>query len=400
MSTSDSTHFHQFYGRKSRRIAFRKKDFVDYVLMSLLCMVVVYFVFGSTNPLTVVGIVLSLAMIVVFPIRHGWELNVPEILKNPQNILFMLFYKIRNLKWMYPFAILVLLLENWVIRSTPNLPHNTELMRQIALYLFYGHFVFLTVYRTYIFYDHIRKKELVREVLNQTVWKRKLDHQPNIGIEIVHAYFTGILSHMILIAPWFLVITHFKFSLLLLPVICAVNFFTQWEFLKVVNAWFYRDHWLSHQSEFEFIYLHGTHHDPIPSGLIGVAGNGHLEGFMRHALGAPAPFFNPVMAFLVYTFEIQGDIEAHQFIPGVYPKANIEYQKLTQHSMHHFGRLEPYSFGLNIDQPDVNKDFAKKFSVLPDVLKNSIKLDEQLDGYAWNNERHSAYLELVRKYEN
>lgn len=400
MRTADPKYFHQFYGKKDRRMVYKKSDFLDYVIMSILCSVVLYFTFGGDHVITLIGYVCSVFMIIAFPVRHGYSFAVPVIFKKPQEIVLSLFYKFQNLSILYPIALGVLLLENYIIYLTPEWPHKVELMTDIAFGLFYLHLAGLTLYRTYILYVHLKRKELVKEILMQTMWRKQITDQPNISFEIVHAYVTGLSTHLLLLVPWYLVITYAKFSLVLMPVILVINFFTQARFLKVINTWFYRDHWLAHHSAFEFVYLHGPHHDAIPSGLIGVAGNGQLEGLMRHAIGAPAPFYHPLTAVMVYTFEVQGDIEAHQYIPGMYPKANMAYQKLTQHSMHHMGQLEPFGFGLNIDQPDADPAFKTKFKILPDEIKNSIKLDEELTGYRWDNSRFKKHLELIAKYED
>jgi hypothetical protein len=273
-------------------------------------------------------------------------------------------------------------------------------MHLIALGLFYGHFAAITVYRTAILLAHLRKAELVREFLSQTAWKGALLKQPRISLQIWHAYFTGILAHIILIAPWYMVITYFNFSVILLPLTCVVNVVTQKRFLKVLNSWFYRDHWLCHNSELEFVYLHGSHHDAIPSGLIGVSGNGYLEGFLRHAVGAPGPFYNPLITFAVYGFELKGDIDGHQFIPGVYPHIPIEFQRINQHSTHHFARLEPYSFGLWLDQPGVSDAVRNGLKFFPDEIRNAIELDEKLTSFEWHSPRYKRFLELYDKYAN
>lgn len=399
MTEYDKSKYHRIYGESKRRIVYKKTDVFDYALMSLLCAVVVWFSYGRDNPITYVGIAAALWMLVAFPVRHGWAPAVPLVVRRPQEVLYSILYKVENLKWVYFFGIAVLLLENYLIRITPTWPHHVELMRKIALWLFYLHFGAITAYRTYIYYAHLRKRALVREVLLQTVWKKNIEQQRSMAVEITHAYLTGILTHIILIAPWYIVITHFDFSVLFVVATLAINFFTQSQHLKLLNAWYYRDHWLSHNSEFDFIYLHGSHHDAIPSGLIGVAGNGHLEGFTRHGLGAPIPFYNPLMAMFIYNLEIKGDIDAHQYIPGVFPGADINRQTVAQHSMHHFGRLKPYSFGMGADKPGANEDYVRKLKYLPEELKNSIRIDEELDDFEWNSKMHADYLKLVEKYE-
>src|SRR5262249_9318867 len=154
-------------------------------------------------------------------------------------------------------------------------------------------------------------------------------------LEIMHAYVTGLLAHIILIAPWYLVITQASFSMIFLPVVCLINVVVHVKWIKVINAWFYRDHWLGHNSELEFLFLHGMHHDAIPSALIAVGENGFLEGFMRYTIGAPDPFYNPVVSFLVYMYEVANDMYTHQYIPGVFPRLPRKFIEIAQHSTHH-----------------------------------------------------------------
>jgi hypothetical protein len=399
MKGFDTSRYHWLSGPKKPRLAFQRRDFVDYVLMTLITAGVIALSYGPLHPLTLLGLALCLFMIVAFPLRHGFELAVPLILKRPQDILYMLLYKIQNVRPIYLFAIAVLALENIFIYFTPGLPHHVELMRTIGIYLVLAHFIGLTAYRTVVLIDHLRKKELVREVLLQTTWKFYLEKQPNITLQLVHAYFTGVLTHLVLIAPWYIVIMHVNFSVLALPVTCALNVFTQIQYFKIHNSWFYRDHWLGHNSEFEFLYLHGTHHDAVPCGLIGVAGNGHLEGFLRHVLSFPTQFFNPVTGFIFFTFVVKSDIDAHQYVPCVFPKRTRHFHEVAQHSIHHFGRLEPYSFGLKTDQPDISEAARNVTRGLPDELRNSIQLDELLTGFKWDNPAYRKYLELFDKYQ-
>jgi hypothetical protein len=88
-----------------------------------------------------------------------------------------------------------------------------------------------------------------------------------------------VLAHIVLIAPWYLVIKYASFSVILLPIVCAINVFVQVKWLKAINAWFYRDHWLGHNSEFEFVFLHGTHHDAPYPPAVAVAEAGSWKAF-------------------------------------------------------------------------------------------------------------------------
>jgi len=299
---------------------------------------------------------------------------------------------------MYFIALGLLLLENVLIAATPNLPHHVELMRTVALYLFYIHFISISVFRTAILIDHLAKKELVREVLMQTPWKRVINENTNITLEIVHAYCTGLLTHIVLIAPWYLVITYSSFSLIFLPFVCVINMIVHLKWWHGYNAWFYRDHWLGHNSELEFILLHGTHHDAIPSGLIAGTETGFLEGFLRFAIAWPVPFYNPIISFAVSTYDVKTDIEMHQYIPGVFPRISIRMMEVIQHSTHHYGSIEPYGVGVNVDRPGVSEDLKKAFARIPDGLKNSARLDQELTDFKWDNPTHRRILSLYEKY--
>ena len=400
MKTVDAAKFHKLYGVKGQRIAYHNKDFLDYVMMILMSAALIWFAYGANHVVSIIGLVLCAFMIAAFPVRHGVQFRTPLILARPQEILYSLIHKIQNIKPAYFIAIGALVLENYIIALTPSLPHKVELAHTIALYLFWGHFILLSSYRTVVLISHLLKKEHVREVLMQSAtWRSKLERQSRISLEILHAYFTGLLTHIVFLVPWYLVITYFNFSLILFPVTCLVAFVIQRYNLKTYNDWFYRDHWLGHNSELDFVYLHGTHHDAIPCALIGVAGNGYLEGFFRGSLAFPIPFYNPFMAAFFYTADVKVDMDLHQYIPGVFPKLTREFYGVIQHSLHHFGRVEPYGFAINLDQP-ISDAIKKRTKALPDELKYSIRLDQQLTGYEWDNPRFRWFLELVDKYQN
>jgi hypothetical protein len=398
MKAYDPAFFHQLFGIKKPRVVYYKRDFLDYTVMIAVSALVIEVSYGSGHVMAVVGFGLCAFAFVMFIVRHGVELRIPMIVRRPQELLYILLYKLRNLKAVYFIALGILLLENLLIAVTPNLPHHVDWMRRVGLYLFYMHFIAITAFRTVILIDHLRKKELVREVLMQTPWKRVVKEKTNITLEIVHAYCTGVLTHIILIGPWYLVIVYAKFSVIVLPAVCLINVIVHMKWLKVTNEWFYRDHWLGHNSEFEFVFLHGTHHDAIPSGLIAVAENGLLEGAMRSTLGFPVPFYNPIIASAVYTLDIKTDIETHQYIPGVFPRLPRKTMEMTQHATHHYGPLEPYSLGIKLDQPRFSEEFKKSYRRIPDEIMNSIRLDEALTGFKWDNPTYRRILNLYDKY--
>jgi hypothetical protein len=407
MKAPDPAVFHKLYGVRKPRIAYFKRDFIDYVLMIGLSGLVITLCYGGKHLMGAAGLVLCVVALVMFGIRHGVELAVPVLFRRPQEVLYMVTYKLQNLRDVYFIALGVLLLENALIVLTPNLPHHVEFTRQWALYLFYFHFVSIAIYRTAILIAHLAKRSLVREVLMQSTWRRAV-RGSNVTLEIVHAYCTGILTHIILIAPWYFVITHANFSVIFLPIVCAVNVATQFRFYSRFGAWFYRDHWLGHNSEFEFIFLHGTHHDAIPSGLIAVGENGFLEGFMRFTIGGfPTAFYNPLIAFLFLTLAIKGNIDLHQYIPGIFPRLARSILATNQHATHHYGSLEPYSLGTkpeyfklsDVASIRITRKFLRFIRVRPSE-GNAIKLDEDLTGFKWDNINYRKILSIYDKYHH
>lgn len=400
MSRKNSAFFHKLYGERKPRAVYYAKDFADYTLMVLTTALVVAVAYGPRHPVALMGAALCAFALIAFALRHGAELRVPLLFRRPQDLLFLFLYKLQNLRPVYLVAVSVLLLENVLIAATPNLPHHLELMRTVSLALFYVHLGGITIYRTAILVAHLAKKEFVREVLMQTPWKRVINEKTNINLEMAHAYATGLLTHIVLVAPWYLVIQYARFSAIFLPVVAAINVAVHLKWLRQVNSWFYRDHWLGHNSELEFVWLHGPHHDAIPTGMIAVAGNGYLEGFLRFTVGSPVAFYNPLVSFFVFTFDVKTDIELHQYVPGVFPYLPRKALEVGQHSTHHYGRLEPYSLALKVDRPDVSDEYRKRLQRIPDELRNSLNLDEELTGFQWDNPTHRLTLGLWDKYQN
>jgi hypothetical protein len=400
MRPTDPAIYHKLYGIRKPRATYYAKDFLDYGIMLALTALVTGALYGFVHPMALLGYGLCAMALVMFIVRHGVELRVPLILRRPQDLLYMLVYKVQNLRALYFVGLGVLLLENLAIIATPGLPHKVEWMRQLALVVFYLHFIGFSIYRTIILVDHLRKRELVREVLMQTPWKRVITQKTKIVVEIVHAYGTGLLTHIVLIAPWYFVSTHVQFSLIFLLPVGVINFMNYLYWMGMThNSWFYRDHWLGHNSELEFVYLHGSHHDAIPTAMIAVSGNGFLEGVLRHSIGVSAPFYNPIGATLVYGFEVKSDMDLHQYVPGVFPQFQRVAVETNQHSTHHYGRLEPYGLAMNIDAPGVSEAVRKQFETLAPRVKHSIRLDEKLTGFEWDNATHRQTLKLYAKYQ-
>src|SRR5437763_269448 len=153
--------FHTLYEKSKPRVVYYRKDFLDYVAMLACSALAIRFSYGVWHFMSIVGLVLCACMLSAFVVRHGIEVTVPVFLRKPHEIIYTFVYKIKNLKPIYFMALGMLLLENCLIVRTPHLPHHVQLLRKIALYLFYVHFASITLFRTAILTDHLAKKELV-----------------------------------------------------------------------------------------------------------------------------------------------------------------------------------------------------------------------------------------------
>ncbi|MBV9496377.1 MAG: hypothetical protein JOZ54_19165 [Acidobacteria bacterium] len=396
MAEYKAEEFHRLYGIRKPRTCYYRRDFVDYTLMISIVALVAGLCFGFRHGMALVSYALCAFLFGTFIVRHGIEWKVPLILRRPQDVLYLFVYKVLNLKRQWFLAAGLLLLGNVVIAMTPQLPHHTDWMRTAAIWLFYAHFAGITLYRTRILIDHLAKKELVREILMQTPWKRTITGRTNITLEIVHAYATGLLTHIIFLAGWYLVLTHVRYSLLFLPLTFALDFWVEIKWYRVLNRWFYREHWVGHNSELEFLYLHGNHHDAIPSGMIAVSENGFLEGFCRSLIGQPVAYYSPLSVALFLSHTVWYDMLTHQYIPGIFPKLSNAVVKTTQHSTHHFGQLAPY--GLGSKSPATRNVSALRARIVPQELVNAIELDEELTGFHWDNPTFRKTLELWERY--
>ncbi len=401
MPEQSNHRLHRLHGPAKRRIFYRNTDYTDYLLMLAICAGVLCFSYGGAPWLLGGGLLLCAFMVFSFPARHGLALRRPTLLRASalRDIVFMLRYKLQNMQPVFLVALAVLLLDQWFIASTPTWPHHTQAMGKLALWLFYAHFGLLSLYRLAIFASHLRHRERVRAVLAETSWRGALEAQPSIVLHLVHALATGLLTHLVLLAPWYLVITHVQFSVLSLLAVGVANVLVHLLHLQGYSAWFYREHWLAHNAELDFVYLHGSHHDAIPCGLIGVSGNGFLEGFLRHTVGNPMSLYAPPLAALLHSVEVLQDIRMHQYIPGVFPQLARSFHEVSQHSTHHFGRLEPYGIGLRRVRQEGAPRREGLFAFPPESLLNSIELDEELNGFEWDNPRYQRFMAIFDKYQ-
>ncbi|MBZ5522041.1 MAG: hypothetical protein LAP21_07340, partial [Acidobacteriia bacterium] len=107
--------FHRLYGRKKLKVTYYGSDFLDYALMILLNALVIIFSYGFSSAMSISGLALCIFMFVAFIVRHGVELKIPVILRQPQEIAYMLVYKLQNLRLVYFIALGLIVLENFLI---------------------------------------------------------------------------------------------------------------------------------------------------------------------------------------------------------------------------------------------------------------------------------------------
>ncbi len=132
MEKIDPAVFHKLYGIKKTRIAYHRRDFLDYLLMIFLSAIAVSFSYGFDHIMSIVGLGLCAFTLAAFIARHGVEFSVPVILRRPQDVLYMFVYKLQNLRPMYFITLGLLLLENVLIAATPNLPHHVHISPRTA----------------------------------------------------------------------------------------------------------------------------------------------------------------------------------------------------------------------------------------------------------------------------
>src|SRR5262245_1411328 len=98
--------------------------------------------------------------------------------------------------------------------------------------------------------------------------------------------------------------------------------------------------------------------------------------------------------------EIPLDMRVNQAIHGVFPKLHKSTLERFQHSTHHYGPLEPYSNASRFDRAGASADSKKSFeSWIPDEVRNSIQLDEELTGFKWDNPTYRRTLTLWDRYQ-
>ena len=252
-------------------------------------------------------------------------------------------------------------------------------------------FLGITTFRVIILIAHLLRASLVREVLEHSPQKKTVGGV-SIHHHILHAFITGMLGHLSLIAPCVL------FFMLTDPTILReallLGGFLVWTAIAfplrkrkiltrpgiINNRLFYQNHTTAHVSRFYFTVFHGHHHDAIPSAVIGSgAETGFMENIDRGIIWFD--FLNSVVAVQVkWAVNISYDMMAHQYIPGIFPFAKGNITGLVHHLAHHYGSALPLGivFKGYIERADVNSGY-KPDNVVTRWFVNEVERREKAD---------------------
>jgi hypothetical protein len=256
-------------------------------------------------------------------------------------------------------------------------------------------FLAITVFRVMTTVAHLLRAKHVRDFLLDSPVKSVVDGAP-IQLHIVHAFCTGLLSHLCLVAPLVLFYmytdpTWLRETLLLAGYAAWCVFSWKTGTYTPVEqggdgVWFLRggygrlfseNHALDHRDRFYFTVFHGHHHDTIPAAMIGAAsGTGLLENADRDITWLEF-LDSAILVQLSWTALCVSDMFAHQYVPGVFPFSKFNLTSRNHHVAHHFGSL--YPLGLY-------------------NLTTVSRLDVQ-GGYETDNARVRWYLDQVARFE-
>lgn len=216
----------------------------------------------------------------------------------------------------------------------------------------WGPFLFLTSFRLVILVAHLLRASVVRDVMERSP-QRKSTARLSMPNHIFHAFVTGLLAHLCLVAPCVLFFqwtnpTNLREALLLTGYLVWTGIAMPLRKRKILvgpgvlnNRLVYQNHQIAHESRFYFTVFHGHHHDSLPSALIGsAAGTGFLENADRCVT-----WLDPLKSILAvqcnWTYIIGFDMVVHQYIPGVFPFAKPTVLGASHHVTHHFGSALP-----------------------------------------------------------
>lgn len=391
------------------KMVYNSSDFGDYSVMTCLSWLSCGLCYGFGHLFTQFVGLASLFLCSTFIMRHGaqWK-RVPVLLSHPVSTIFnALLHRFQNTRFAY-FAQISLCLAEAALFSSGAIQQTQVyafLKEAIVSHLgparlttsfwcvtfggFYLHLALLSFYRLLVFCAHVWNHKHVFDFLSQTGWKKTLSFVPRSStntssilysleeladhlVGLLHAFVTGIYTHVVALIPWFcclkLVDASARSALdpssldATLCFMLAISWTLRVAFVENKirmdfftcdqNSWALREHWLGHHDLFEFNYLHGPHHDALPVGMIAVSDHGPLEGLLRHSFGMFDSFLCPPLAAYTWTISVKWDIDGHQYVPGVFPWSFPIVDIGYHHAEHHFLSMHPLGGCITPKAPD------------------------------------------------
>ena len=250
-------------------------------------------------------------------------------------------------------------------------------------------FLAITAIRAAVLVTHLHRASLVQQFLERSPIRKSY-----VGISIYqhifHAFATGMVAHLSLVAPAVLFYSLTEPSYLREALL--IGGYAIWsvigvqlrkrdlieEEINLAFRLFYENHVIAHHSRFFFTVFHGHHHDTIPSAMIGSAGGtGFLENLDRTLM-----WLDPLNSVLLMQYNwaqsIVIDMATHQYIPGVFPFTRTTTVGTAHHVTHHFGSLLP--LGMIFRRYVEPQDFVNGYKANNTVTRWFLDEVERLEG--------------------
>ena len=282
-----------------------------------------------------------------FLLHHGCSIACPLLFSNPVAALRAVKYHVQDVDPSFYARLAVVIMEHVFVANTPFLWHGSERISQFGHALWSVHFAACTIFRSRILAEHLWHQDHVRTFLKTSNFSRHVTTKRLFPLQIMQAYFTGIVCHLCLLMPWYATIMWRRQSVWLLPVNMAIDWYHRRYSRHNGLESYYREHWLGHHSRLHFLYLHGMHHDALPCALMATNDTGALEGFLRALNGTTVgpcrqTWYVPhELQFVHQTRAVLNDIILHQYIPSVYPYSRLIVARENHHVEHHYLALHP-----------------------------------------------------------
>ena len=380
--------------RRSFIMQYRAEDFPLY----LLSLAIPGIMIGLTLPHPFAQVLLACALVYLvclFPIRHGAKFDSSVfrvVLEGVARYPLMLARSWRTARdAVIPIAVifsLALTVEHFL---RPALAGTKWLSPFPWRWAIWAPFLLVTLFRVTILIAHVLRASVVREVLERSPQKKTIAVL-SIHHHLLHAFITGMMGHLSLVAPCalFFMMTdpsYLREGLLLTGFLLWSGMATPFRRRRVLvrpgiisNRLFYQNHTTAHQSRFYFTVFHGHHHDAIPSAIIGSgAETGFLENVDRGVTWLD--FLNSIVVVqLKWAYVIAYDMVAHQYIPGIFPFAKPNLAGLGHHVTHHYGSALPLGivFKGYVERSDVNNGY-KPDNIVTRWFVNEVEQREEVD---------------------